>query len=381
MAPQCPHYTPVRSVSVPIFKTFTVPASASARSWLGVFAPANDWLGQIYYQAVASPDNSTTLAGYPGPQADATITSAVAPYVDDALNFGGVPQCRVTEYCVEMTCSQALASVAGALRVGRWVNGGMGLLGSETAPQFFVANEQFRTSEPSVLSFAELVSGKCVHAVMRDRTALEFSPMRTGFAQWKNIYSVNDSPSDDIVTDLPSAQAEIRRLAAGVVGVPWEPVIVQWNGTTTPEITFTIRGRIEIAPAVGTVLYRLAKTPASPTADAEAKWWAHCRQLALSKPSSVLSGVSRSPGGYLGVPAAPKPSRAPAKPTAKKNLRGNPTTTQPKPQRTWRSSAAIAASTAAAATAAVMPYARDRAWRREVADTVRGRGRGRLELR
>lgn len=384
MAPQCPHYTPVRVVTVPIFKTFTIPASASAKSWFAIFAPLNDWLGQVYYQGVATPDNTTTIVGWADPGTDASITSALAPYVDVGVNFGGVPQCRATEFCVEVACSQALASVAGALRVGRWQNGGVGLVGAETPAQFFVANEQFRVSEPEVMPFADLVSAKCIHTAMRDRTALEFIPLRTGSAQWKNIYGVNDSPSDDSVPDLATVQVELRRMVAGVTGVPWEPLIFQWAGSTTPEVTFTIRGKIELSPPVGTVLYRLAKVPPSPAPDAEAKWWAWSRQLALSKMAAISSGVSRKTAGYVGTSqpkaAQPKPKQKSAPPSAPpRRFRGlaKPATAN-STRNGWGNQASVAAGTAAATAAALMPYARDRGWRGQMAGNYR---RGRQELR
>lgn len=289
----------------------TVASSTSARTVIFVAAPCNDVLGATYVQGVSPPNAAAAITTTP--LVDPYITSLLTPITTSGSggstsNSWGV---RWAEFCMEVVCPTALASVGGCnTRMCRWPQTGIPLVNSQAAPEFFSTySSMLEFPETVYTAPANFVAAKCYHSAMRDRSALEFSQIGTGTPTWDSVYGAS------------TAMTSIFGIGAGM---PWFPLVFSATGNSLPEFEVVIKGVIEVLPPANSFLYRVGRVLPSPAPDAEAKWMARQRALATSPLTTpATQGVNRSAAGYLGVQnSRPSPPSKPnsAKPKAKPSV-------------------------------------------------------------
>jgi len=298
MAPPCPTFQTAPVISYPAFVNYTFPAANTATSRLHVLAPWDARLGLTYTQAVSPPD-ATTAVSASTPFDDQYVQNLITP-----ATTSGATNCmlgRYTSYCMELMCSQALATTGGVVRLMKWPYGSVPVVSGSTAPEFYAVTEAIIEQQGSLpRAFADFLQAKCLHASMRDRTAIEFVPFASNSGNWTQVYG-NTSTSLTAVTTM---------------GVPWSPICVLVTGTSLPEYTITIRATVDMIPSFNTAFWRLAKIPPSPKEGMEERWWPHQRQLELSNLLPASAPGNRSIAGYTGLEAT-TPPKAKAKPKAK----------------------------------------------------------------
>lgn len=262
-------------------KTLVVPKTTSEASHIIIIAPCNDVSGGVVQQS--GPLSSATAV---------SCTQIIDPMVTDLLTALTTTSAtnplgsRFTEMCVEVTSTEALASTANLMYFTRWTQGQLPLasaINGATAlgPEFLSMWNSALASEPSPASMGELVKTHCYHASMCDRDALEFPKYVTGTATWRNVYDPN--------------------IGGTYSGTLWDPIVILIRGSTIPEYTLTVRGKLDFQPALNSAWYRVSSLPPAPSPAQEAQWWKHQRALASSPLKPVYSEKSRAIAGYVGA--------------------------------------------------------------------------------
>lgn len=319
-------------------KTLQVPRETTETSHIIVLAPCNDVLGGIVKQA--GPLSSATQCTLT-PITDSMVTDLLSPVgTTFAINPLGS---RYTEFCVEVTSTEALATTANLMYFTRWTQGQVPLasifsgtlnVGAEFATMWNSTME----SEPKPISMGELVKTHCFHTSMNDRGALEFSKFSVGQSTWASCYSANSGGTNS--------------------GVLWDPIVILIRGSTIPEYTLTVKGRLDVQPAMNTSWYRVSRVPSPPSPSQESNWWKRQRALGTSEVRPVYTAKSRDAAPYVGAGGDAQAST--------KALRGSKAKApkkKPSPQDVAKS-AALGSAAGVLAAAARVPLAVARARRR-----------------
>lgn len=280
----CPSYNAIDAFNFPV--TFRVTKGVAASSTvIGVFAPYNDILGYIYQQGMSPPD---ALA----PVSSVTVSD---PFIFDLLTptstsgAANASMARWTEFCIEIMVTDALGTVNNTIQLVRWQQGGVGLIGSGNAPEFYstwnaIGEHPRLIEEPS----AYFVGTKCFHTGMQDRSALEFTPL------------VNGTPSYNAVYGSTLGTSNIG------ANLPWSPIMFALTSPAGSSCTIRVivKGNIQVSVAPNKFLSRLQKPLPSGSADAENKWWKEqhmLKTMPLVSPQERQSGKGRSVQGFVGM--------------------------------------------------------------------------------
>lgn len=353
MAPSAPIFSSAPVLASKIFRTYTVPAAASQTSTLFVVTPLNDTLvaGMQQVGALSSASAPTGL-----------FTEGLAPYLSFFLNdpiitdlITGAPTSgatnavsyRITDLCVEISTTQALSSVSGSFKFGRWTQGAIPVLGSGLGPEWLDTVETMLALNPAVLSAADLLSPHCLHCAARSRDALAFAPSGVGYTAVVGTYGNTGTV-----------------LAGGSDTAHWDPLFILFQGTNRPELTLTFRGTIEVQPLPMTFQWRIAKMPPPVKNGAEETWWQWQRKTALNTyPINLGGSVARNRSGYVGTSgstSSPPPRNKPSR------LR-----TTPAPSTSQRQSQSSGPGTDTAVRRWVSGMGRPpKSWSRAIADSV-----------
>jgi len=278
----CPIFSPQRVVTYPTLKSFTFPAATNT-SRIHVICPWGGRLGYTYTQAVATPD-STTVVLATGDFDDQKAVDLLTPPTGLAGSTQEYYPARAVSCCVEINCTQALATLGGGFRITRWGYGSVQLAAGTAAADFkTIADSLVTDATVRFQPFANISSTRCLRTFMRDRDALDF---------------VNTVPLGDWSTIYGAVGGSLS--VATSRGAPFAPIIMLVYGSSLPEYSVTVKGVIQVVPAYDSMLYRLAKPLRPSTPDVESKWWK--RQAALSRSGLVITdaGPDRAVGPYLG---------------------------------------------------------------------------------
>lgn len=319
---QCPSYAATPMFEYPFSYRVNFNMGAGT-SYIFVVAPINDVLAHGTYQNVCPPSAGAAVAPWNGSTLDATITD---PYLTNLLSGVSTsastsrPSTRPTSMCVELSAIGPLQALAGEIIFAPWEQGSLAAPGFASGGTWTSVPVSFNQIYSNIIELpkyklqpaAEFSSTKCIHLYMRDRTAMEPTFTPTGIDPWIATYMAgypNNSTS-----------------SIGV-GVPWTPMVVYIGNTSSTQQSYsmTIRGTMDVNPALGSAYFRLAKIPPVPTPNAEERWWQHCRALAAYGLRDAAV-VQRSTAGITGI--KPQAKRQP-----KKNLRNTTTTQAPNPPR------------------------------------------------
>lgn len=261
----------------------TVPRQTAEASLLVILAPCNDCCGAVVRQL--GPLATATPVDLPVPAIVDVMTTDLLTPTTTATATNPVGS-RFTSFCVEVTCTEALASTANIMYFTRWTQGQLPLAYAASGtvalgPEFVSMWNSVLESEPKPITLGELVKTHCFHSSMNDRGALEFSKFNIGAATWSSCYSANTGGSN--------------------TGVFWDPIVIAIRGATIPEFTLTVKGLLDFQPSMNTSWFRVSKVPPSPSPSQEAAWWKRQRSLGTSEIRAVYSEKSRTAAPYVGV--------------------------------------------------------------------------------
>lgn len=284
-----------------------------------MFAPWGAKVGETWTQATTPPN-----AANPAPTTDSHVDAIADGFMGGTggpSNEGSRHGCRITDFCVEITCDNPLASIGSTLRVYRHTGAGLAQLSLASAGNFKdLFDSGYEVIESKPRSFAEFTNTKCITTGMRERTALEFASVganNDGLATaWAERYAFGVQGGNSAVN------------LAG--GGPYAIIIITVTGPTLPSYYITVKGTLEVSPVPTVALYRLARFPPLAKPGDEEKWWALQRKLITAPLQSVDRTGARNISGYVGITQhnkQPKKKPAPKAKQAPRRPKPNTTTT------------------------------------------------------
>lgn len=286
-----PTFSSAPMVSFPTYRSITFPSFNQPTTRLHIICPWSGRLGTTFEQGASPPNTTTLVTG--GAQVPAQ--DFLDPYATSLLSnpnptgeaWNAVSH-RHTRLCVEMTCSHTLSTISGSVRIMKWPYGGVSVVSTRAATDFYDVTESI-LSQSNVIprSMATFVNTHCTHTAMRDRSAIEFFPASSNSGNWFEVYGKTDGTLDVL----------------GALGCPWVPILIMVTGSSIPEYMLTVKGSMDILPAIQTAMWRLARPPPVPKNGQEEAWWALQRKHESSTPYPVGGAASRSTAGITGVPS------------------------------------------------------------------------------
>jgi len=278
--PPCPSYNAVMAFTFPVAhrsNQFVINAGTSA---LGVFAPFNDVLGNVFSQAV-SPPNAVAVPTQV-PIIDPYLTSLLTPVTTSGAT--NALAARWTSFCVEFMVSDALASINSTMSLVRWTQNGVPLVSTVGASEFFSIYNSIN-DHPKLIEVpcAQLTHTHCLHTSMLERSALDFTPIATGLGPWSTVYG-NTASSTTV----------------GSFNTPWAPIVGLLSSSSNVTVRIVIRGTIQVVAPPNNYLSRLCKKLPVGGPSSESDWWRHCDTMRDSKISVSTGLPSRSTIGFTG---------------------------------------------------------------------------------
>lgn len=293
-----PTFTSVRAITFPVDFRVTItigdvlaplPPTTFPCSSILVFAPYNNFLGQVSHQAGAPSLGNLNLPVFAGYFEDAFLTSLMTTVpLGVYTNVGAV---RWKSFCVEVGNSAQLATVGGSAHFCRWNQAGVPLVAAGATSTVYAGAVQtiFEATDTVHLAMAGLSKTKCYPTAMYDRSALNFSTVSLGGAPWIARYAQSQSNTADPIM------------------MPWHPIVLLAEAPALATLDIIVRGELEYVPVSNSFLYKIARPLSITGPNVETQWWRHQDKiLKVHKLFDSVLGMSREIGGFIGTMTGPK---------------------------------------------------------------------------